>query len=108
MKTKKISRRGILAGGSWIVDRVKLIDVFPQPETLSNIRSESRGTGGSPYNILINLAKMGAKFPLAAAGLVGADELGKEIFKHCKRYKIDTKQLQVGKEAATSYTDVMT
>lgn len=108
MKTKKISRHGILAGGSWIVDRVKLIDVFPQLETLSNIRSESRGTGGSPYNVLINLAKMGAKFPLVAAGLVGADELGKEILKHCKRHKIDTKQLQVGKEAATSYTDVMT
>ena len=108
MKTKKTSRRGILAGGSWIVDRVKLIDVFPQPETLSNIRGESRGTGGSPYNVLINLAKLGAKFPLAAAGLVGADELGKEILKHCKRHKIDTKQLQVGKEAATSYTDVMT
>ncbi len=108
MKTKKISRRGILAGGNWIVDRVKLIDVFPQPGTLSNINGESSGTGGSPYNVLINLAKLGAKFPLAAAGLVGADALGKEILKHCKRHKIDTKQLTTGKDAATSYTDVMT
>lgn len=108
MKAKKISRRGVLGGGNWIIDRVKLIDVFPEPETLSNISSESRGTGGSPYNILIDLAKLGAKLPLSAAGFVGADELGKEIQKHCKQHKIDTKQLTVGKEAATSYTDVMT
>ena len=108
MKAKKISRRGILGGGNWIIDRVKLIDVFPKPETLSNISSEARGTGGSPYNVLIDLAKLGAGIPLSAAGLVGADELGKEILKHCKQHKIDTKQISVSKEAATSYTDVMT
>jgi sugar/nucleoside kinase (ribokinase family) len=108
MKAKKISRRGILGGGNWIIDRVKLIDVYPKPETLANISSEARGTGGSPYNILIDLAKLGAGFPLSAAGLVGADELGKEILKHCKQHKVDTKQLSVSKEAATSYTDVMT
>ena len=107
MKAKKISRRGILGGGNWIIDRVKLIDVFPDPETLSNISSESRGTGGSPFNILVDLARLGAEFPLSAAGLVGADELGKEIIKHCKQHKIDTKQLTVSKEASTSYTDVM-
>ncbi len=108
MKVKKINRRGILGGGNWIIDQVKLIDVFPQPETLSNISSESRGTGGSPYNVLIDLAKMGAGFPLSAAGMVGSDALGKEIIKHCKSHKIDTKQLTVSKDAATSYTDVMT
>ncbi|MCS1409353.1 MAG: putative sugar kinase YdjH [Verrucomicrobia subdivision 3 bacterium] len=108
MKTKKTTRRGILAGGNWIIDQVKLINVFPHPETLSNISSESRGTGGAPYNVLINLAKLGAKFPLSAAGLVGADELGKEIVRHCRSHKIDTKQLTVSKDAATSYTDVMT
>ena len=85
-----------------------MIDVFPQPETLSNISSESRGTGGSPYNILIDLAKLGVKIPLSAAGLVGADELGKEIVKDCRNHKIDVKQLEVSKDTATSYTDVMT
>ena len=64
------SRHGLLSGGNWIVDQVKLIDVYPQPEQLGNIRAQSQGTGGAPYNVLIDLAKSGAPFPLFGAGLV--------------------------------------
>ena len=64
-----MKRNGLLAAGSWIVDQVKMVDVFPQRETLAHILSQSEGTGGSPYNVLINLAKLGAKFPMRAAGL---------------------------------------
>ena len=73
------SRCGLLAGGNWIIDQVKLIDVYPQPEQLGNIRSQSQGTGGAPYNVLIDLAKSGAPFPLFGAGLVGKDALGEQI-----------------------------
>jgi hypothetical protein len=58
------SRNGILAGGNWIVDAVKMIDVWPQQDALANITSETRGTGGSPFNVLVDLAVMGAPFPL--------------------------------------------
>lgn len=98
---------GILAGGNWIVDAVKIIDVFPQQDALANIISESRGTGGSPFNILIDLALLGAKFPLQGAGLVGADENGRWIVEQCTRLGIDASQLLTG-TAPTSYTDVMT
>ena len=73
------ARSGLLAGGNWIIDQVKLIDIYPQPEQLGNIRSQSQGTGGAPYNVLIDLAKSGAPFPLLAAGLVGKDALGEQI-----------------------------
>ena len=43
-----------------------MIDVFPQLEQLANIRSQSQGTGGAPYNVLVNLAKLGAKTPSPA------------------------------------------
>ena len=46
------ARRGLLAGGNWITDQVKMIDVYPQPEQLANIRSQSEGTGGAAYNVL--------------------------------------------------------
>ena len=36
------SRRGVLAGGNWIIDQVKLVDVFPQRESLANIRRQAR------------------------------------------------------------------
>ena len=67
--SRPTQRKGILAAGNWIVDQVKIVDVYPQRETLANIWSQSEGTGGSPYNILVNLSKLDAKFPLAAAGL---------------------------------------
>src|SRR5229473_755430 len=73
-------RRGLLSGGNWIVDQVKLIDVYPQPEQLGNIRSQAQGTGGAPYNVLVDLAKTGVPFPLFAAGLVGQDTLAARIW----------------------------
>ena len=110
MKAKTTSTRsGVLAGGNWIIDQVKLIDVYPQREQLANIRAKAApGTGGAPYNILINLAKLGAQFPLTAAGFVGKDLLGEQILADCKRHKIDTKWLRAIATADTSYTDVMT
>jgi len=109
MKSKNVStRRGLLAGGNWIIDQVKLIDVFPQREQLANIRSQSEGTGGAPYNVLLDLAKLGADFPLAGAGLVGKDALGSSILADCERHKIETRFLRATADANTSYTDVMT
>jgi sugar/nucleoside kinase (ribokinase family) len=103
------ARRGILAGGNWIIDQVKLIDVYPQREQLANIRSQTRqGTGGAPYNVSIDLARLGAEFPLFAAGLVGKDSLGDVILKDCRAHNIDTRYLRATTEADTSYTDVMT
>jgi len=101
-------RRGLLAGGNWIIDQVKMIDVYPQPEQLANIRSQSEGTGGAPYNVLVDLARSGVPFPLFAAGLVGQDSLGDHILATCRPYKIDVRHLGTTPKAPTSYTDVMT
>jgi sugar/nucleoside kinase (ribokinase family) len=107
-KAPSIARKGLLAGGNWIIDQVKQVDVYPSPETLANILSQKQGTGGGPYNVLVNLAKLGAPFPLSGAGLVGKDALGQEILKDCKKHKIDTRYLKPTPAADTSYTDVMT
>lgn len=109
MKSKTASaRRGLLAGGNWIIDQVKIIDVYPQPEQLGNILGQSQGTGGGPYNVLMDLAKSGAPFPLFGAGLVGKDALGDQILADCRQHKIDTRNLGTTTKAPTSYTDVMT
>lgn len=102
------TRTGILAGGNWIVDAVKIIDNWPQQDTLANILSEAKGTGGSPFNVLADLALMGADIPLAAAGLVGADENGRWIVERCAQLHIATTALKYTDAAPTSYTDVMT
>lgn len=108
MKSKsKPARKGILGGGNWIVDQVKLIDTYPPRESLANIRSQYQGSGGAPFNVLLDLSKMGVEFPLAGAGFVGRDALGQYILDECGKNKIDTKFLKTTK-APTSYTDVMT
>lgn len=101
-------RKGLISGGNWIVDHVKLIDTWPAQDALASIKSQSQGTGGSPYNILVDLAILGAPFPLSAAGLVGDDNDGSSILSDCRNRGIDTKQLLTTTEASTSYTDVMT
>jgi len=109
MKHKSaIAHKGLLAGGNWIIDQVKIIDVYPQPEQLGNIRSQAQGTGGAPYNVLMDLARSGAPFPLLAAGLVGKDALGQLILDTCRQNNIDVKHLGTTPKAPTSYTDVMT
>jgi sugar/nucleoside kinase (ribokinase family) len=102
------TRSGILSGGNWIVDKLKVIDTYPQQDALANILSQSTGNGGSPFNVLVNLARLGAPFPLAGIGLVGDDADGQWIMRQCKEYGIDSSQLRIHPDAATSYTDVMT
>lgn len=101
-------RAGIIAGGNWVVDHVKTIDVWPPQDSLATIVHETQGNGGGPYNVLKNLARLGARFPLEAIGLVGDDASGRAIAEDCRAHGIDTTQLRVTAAAPTSHTDVMT
>jgi sugar/nucleoside kinase (ribokinase family) len=101
-------RNGLLASGNWIVDHVKMIDVWPSQDTLANIEAEQDGTGGAPFNVLVDLARLGADFPLAGAGLVGGDGPGDWVIKTCADYGINTSLIVRTDRAPTSYTDVMT
>jgi sugar/nucleoside kinase (ribokinase family) len=101
-------RRGILAGGNWIVDRLKVIDTYPCQDTLANIYTESTANGGSPFNVLVDLARLAVGVPLSAVGLVGADADGEWIRSECASHGIDTAQLRTQSGLRTSYTDVMT
>lgn len=100
-------RRGILAGGNFIVDRVKQIDSYPEQDQLALIHAESLGNGGGPYNLLKDLAKIDPTIPREGIGLVGTDPLGDWILQDCTDSSIDVRQLRRTSEAPTSYTDVM-
>jgi sugar/nucleoside kinase (ribokinase family) len=100
-------RRGLLAAGNWIVDYTKIIDVYPAQDALANILGEYRGNGGSPYNLLIDLARLRAPFPLEAIGILGDDEAGRWIRQDCASHGIAAAQLHATADAPTSYTNVM-
>lgn len=108
MSAAGVARSGVIAGGNWIVDHVKMIDRWPPQDALANITGQQSSNGGSAYNLLKNLARLGARFPLEAVGLVGSDEAGRFIRDDCANHRIDTTRLRASPTIPTSYTDVMT
>lgn len=103
-----MERSGVLAGGNWIVDRIRMIDRYPEQDGLAHILEHSAGNGGSPYNLLKDLAKLGAAFPLTGVGRIGEDAEGEWILEDCRAHGIDVSRVRSGATAATSYTEVMT
>ncbi len=100
-------RRGICCAGNFIIDHVKTVNTWPAEETLSDILAEDLGTGGSPYNVCIDLARFGVDFPLWALGLVGDDEDGRRILAHTRQAEVDVQFLRTVLNATTAYTDVI-
>lgn len=107
MSTTFKMRTGLLVAGNWILDQVKLIDKFPVEQSLVNILHEYTSNGGSAYNIVVDLARLQAPFPLEAIGLVGNDFNGVRIVDHCREVGVDVRQLQMTPNAPTSYTMVV-
>ncbi len=102
-----MERAGIVAGGNFIRDNTRIIDEYPAEEMLSSITGTDSGNGGAAYNVLKDLALLGADFPLFGIGLVGNDEYGKIILEDCKNHGIDTTRINTSGKAGTSFTDVM-
>ncbi len=101
-------RSGILAAGNWICDHVKIVDHWPEQDALADIIEHTVGNGGGPYNILKDLARLGAPFSLAGIGLIGDDTDGRTILDDCRSHGIDPAQIRVVPGTSTSFTDVMT
>lgn len=101
------NRVGVTAAGNWIVDRVKRVDGLPGRGMLVNIKDQQFSPGGAPANVLSDLARLKAPFPLAGLGVVGNDADGQYLLRTFKELGVDVKGVQTINDAPTSYTDVM-
>jgi sugar/nucleoside kinase (ribokinase family) len=97
-----------LCGGSWCVDRNKLVNRWPEQESIAAILSEERQGGGNGANASVDLKRLGAEFPIEAVGLVGNDHDGRFLLDLCREMGIDARQMSVIDGVPTAYTDVMT
>ena len=104
----QISREGITAAGTWIVDYTKTVSRFPEEGACTSVLSETLSNGGAPYNLLVNLCRLGFASPLRAVGWIGQDVDGASIVKDCRSHGIDSSRLHVSREIPTSFSDVMT
>ena len=85
-----MARNGILCGGSICIDVNKVIDRLPPPEHVATIVAETPDSGGPGFNMAVNLARLGAGFPLGLSGVVGDDDFGRLTQEICRRHGIDT------------------
>lgn len=99
---------GITAGGNFIIDHVKTVDLWPDEGMLSIIEEERMASGGCAYNVLKDLAILKTDIPLYAIGLTSNDADGAFILDDLKEHGIDTSMMHVMDNVMTSYTDVIT
>ena len=100
-------RNGITIAGNIVTDVVKDIDVYPSVGMLSSISRITRGVGGSVPNVGIDLTTIDPSFPVKGLGCVGDDEYGRYVLGELTRHGVDTSGIRVLKDAATSFSDVM-
>jgi hypothetical protein len=70
--SKKHTREGITAAGTWIVDYTKVVSRFPEEGSCTSVLSETLGNGGAPYNLLVNLCRLGFTSPHRSVRSVGS------------------------------------
>jgi sugar/nucleoside kinase (ribokinase family) len=102
-----VGAKGLLFGGSMIVDLVKRMNKLPGKGKLGVILDVTRGVGGMACNNPTNIKVLDPSLDVAVMGRVGDDDNGRYILSEYKRHKIDTSAVVISKTAPTSFTDVM-
>ena len=69
-------RRGIIAAGTLTVDRLKVVDSWPQEEHLAVIISTEQNGGGSAHNVGVDIRQLDSDMPVEIIGLLGSDDDG--------------------------------
>ncbi len=98
-------RRGIITGGTWCVDRNKLVDFWPHEDGIAQIRGEEQMGGGSGCNLAMDVKQLDPDFPIETIALVGDDADGRFLIALADARGIGRRQMHVTREAPTNYTD---
>ncbi|MBN1809856.1 MAG: carbohydrate kinase family protein [Planctomycetes bacterium] len=99
--------KGLLFGGTVLVDIVKRINTYPTKGKLGVIREMTRGVGGLACNNPINIRVLDPSVEVATMGKVGEDELGTYVIEKLSSYGVDVTAVARAPGLPTSFTDVM-
>jgi len=99
-----MTRRGILTGGTWCIDRNILLDNWPSVNGRADILRADMSGGGSGCNMAIDMRKLDPSLPVATIAVVGDDMEGKFLAALAGKHGIDRTRMHVTSEAATDYT----
>ena len=101
-------RWGIVTGGTWCVDRNRLLACWPDEDAACEILSEEWQGGGSACNLAIDIRTLDPLLAVETIGLVGEDADGRFLLDQADRHGIARAQLATTPNAATHYADCYT
>ena len=102
-----MERSGIICGGTICIDVNKVLDRFPPQEQVAKILEETPDSGGPGFNMAVDLARLGAAFPIEVVGVIGDDPYGRLALDVCRDHGIGAGRIAVLPGGRTAYTDVM-
>lgn len=100
-----MTRKGILTGGTWCIDRNRLIDRWPQENGRADILSTATSGGGSASNMAVDIRKLDSRMPVATIGVLGDDADGRYLCAEADAYGIDRTGLALTPDTQTDFTD---
>ena len=103
MSGEPMTRRGILTGGTWCIDRNLLVDNWPAENGRADIVEAEMSGGGSACNMAIDIKRLDPDMPVATIGLVGDDADGRFLVALADRYGIDRSRMTLTDRAETDY-----
>ena len=98
-------RSGFVTGGTWCVDRNKLITRWPAEDSIAEILSVETRNGGSASNLAIDMKRLDPAIFVETIGLVGNDDDGRYLIGEAEAYGILHEQLVTTDKAPTQSTD---
>ncbi len=101
-------RRGIVTGGTWCVDRNRMVEFWPDEDASAEILSDDLQGGGCACNLAIDVRRLDPEFPVETIGVIGDDSDGRFLLDQAKAHGIETSHLFVTTAAATHSTEAYT
>ncbi len=98
-------RHGIVTGGTWCVDRNKILDFWPSEDGVAEILKVDKRGGGCGCNLAVDIRKLDPSMPVETIGLVGEDEDGRFLLAEADAAGVDRRQMHVVPGVTTNYSD---
>jgi sugar/nucleoside kinase (ribokinase family) len=102
------ARCGFVTGGTWCVDRNKLVDFWPMEDGLTEILEEEVRGGGSACNLAFDIRKLDPEMFVETIGLIGGDENGGLLLSAADAHGVEHSQLAVVENVPTHHTEAYT
>lgn len=97
--------KSIAIAGTILVDKINVIDVYPEKGKLVDILSVSKAVGGCVPNVAIDIKRLDKDFRVVGIGKVGKDSEGDFVISTLKENGVEVDGIKFGN--ATSFSEVM-